>query len=293
MARQIERRLVEQLYARANAGRWQVAIDRFARALEASAAKAFADQTPSAGELQRYLDSLRLEDLALACACADGHAAAWDHFVVEYRPVLYRAADAMDPAGGARELADSLYADLFQSLFRYYHGRSSLATWLRAVLAQRLVDRARAATRTVPLPDREPPAAAQHEPDLDRPRHLKLIHAAFRDAVARLGERDRLRLRYYYSQGLTLAETGRLLREHEASVSRHVSAARKAIRRGVERQLREAGLGPDEVTQCFECVSENAGALDIDSLLAEKGTARNPEPNVQRAEALAGGRIKR
>jgi RNA polymerase sigma-70 factor (ECF subfamily) len=292
MARSIERRLIEQLYARANAGRWQVAIDHFARALEASAAKAFADQTPSAGELQRYLDSLRLEDLALACACADGHAGAWDHFVAVYRPVLYRAADAMDPGGGARELADSLYADLFQSLFRYYHGRSSLATWLRAVLAQRLVDRARAATRTVALPDQESPAATQHEPDPDRPRHLRLIHAAFRDAVDRLGERDRLRLRYYYSQGLTLAEIGRLLREHEASVSRHLSAARKAIRREVERRLHEAGLGPDEVARCFECIREDAGPLDIDSLLADGPRARNPEPSVQSVEALASGRMK-
>ena len=30
-----------------------------------------------------------------------------------------------------------------QSLFRYFHGRSSLTTWLRAVLAQRHVDRLR------------------------------------------------------------------------------------------------------------------------------------------------------
>ena len=59
------------------------------------------------------LSSLHLEDLALACACALGDAAAWDHFVLEMRPGLYRAADALDPTGAARELADSLYADLY------------------------------------------------------------------------------------------------------------------------------------------------------------------------------------
>jgi RNA polymerase sigma factor (sigma-70 family) len=293
MARQIDGLLVKQLYARANAGRWQVSIDRFARALETSAAKAFAGRRPSARELQRYLDSLRLEELALASACADGHAAAWDHFVAEYRPVLYRAADAMDPGGGARELADALYADLFRSLFRYYHGRSSLATWLRAVLAQRLVDRARAAARTVPLPDQEPPAPAQREANPDRQRYLTSIHAALRAAMARLSDRDRLRLRYYYSQGLTLAETGRLLREHEASVSRHLSAARAAIRRDVELELHQAGLGRDEVARCFECVMEDAGPLDLDSLLADGAGARNPEPSVQSVEALAGERMTR
>ena len=280
MTTRIDEAVVERLYRQANAGRWQVPVDHFTAALEASAAKAFAGRTPSARDLERYLDSLRLEELALACACAAGHDAAWDHFVLEYRPVLYRAADAMDPGGGARELADSLYGDLFglqtgerRSLFRYFHGRSSLATWLRAVLAQRLVDRARARTRTAPLPDEEPAAPAAQTPDPDRDRYLPLIHAAFRDALARLDARDRLRLLYYYAQGLTLAQTGRLLREHEASVSRHLSSARKTIRREVERQLREAALEPDEIERCFAYVTEDAGPLDLDRLLNDSAAS--------------------
>jgi RNA polymerase sigma factor (sigma-70 family) len=304
----IDDALVEELYRRANGGRWQLPIDHFARALDASAAKAFAPrpssgQAPrpgsgSARDLERYLGALRLEELALACACAAGLEEAWDHFVLEYRPILYRAADAMDPGGGARELADSLYADLFglqaagterQSLFRYFHGRSSLATWLRAVLAQRLVDRSRAWARTAPLPDEEPPAPALQAPDPDHRRYLALVHAAIRDAVARLDPRDRLRLLYYYAQGLTLAQTGRLLREHEASVSRHLSAARKTIRQDVERRLREAALGPEEIARCFEYITEDAGTLDLDRLL-KAATARNPEPDVhsERTSARVG-----
>ena len=84
-------------------------------------------------------------DLDLARRCAAGDAKAWDRFVLEYRAVLYRAADALDPSGGAREIADALYADLYglqerdgerRSLLDYFQGRSSLATWLRAVLAR-------------------------------------------------------------------------------------------------------------------------------------------------------------
>ena len=98
---------------------------------------------------------------------------AWDHFVLEMRPGLYRAADALDPTGAARELADSLYADLYgvdqrgsarQSLLRYFHGRSSLSTWLRAVLAQRHVDRIRVDRRTEPLPEELPSRARPHPP---------------------------------------------------------------------------------------------------------------------------------
>jgi RNA polymerase sigma-70 factor (ECF subfamily) len=299
MALLIDDALAGDLYRRAGAGRWQVPAEQFAAALKASAAKAFAGRTPSAGELRRYLRSLRLEELALACACAAGNDDAWEHFVLQYRPILYRAADALDPEGGARELADSLYADLFglhhsggtrQSLFRYFHGRSSLATWLRAVLAQRQIDRVRAERRTAPLPQEEPAAPEQPPPDPDRHRYLALIQTAFRAAVVRLDSRQRLRLCYYYAHGLTLAHAGRLLGEHEASVSRHIAAARKAIRRDVERQLRDRGLDSEQIERCFECAIEDAGALDLDRLIGYGG-ARNPEPIVRdrRAVAVGGG----
>lgn len=109
----IDAALAERLYRKAKARRWQLSREAFTSTLEASCAKAFATGDPGPDELSRHLDSLHLEDLALACACALGDGAAWDHFVIEMRPGLYRAADALDPTGGARELADSLYGDLY------------------------------------------------------------------------------------------------------------------------------------------------------------------------------------
>jgi RNA polymerase sigma-70 factor (ECF subfamily) len=285
--------LIDRLYRRANAARWQLPVSRFAEALERSVGKAFGERAPAATELERYLGSLRLDEIALACACTEGHEGAWDHFVLEYRPILYRAADAMAPGGGARDLADSLYADLYglrersgvrQSLFRYFHGRSSLATWLRAVLAQHLVDRARVHRREAPLPDTDP-ATPPQPPDPDRSRLLDLVHQAFAAAVSALDPRDRLRIRYYYVHGLTLAETGRLVGEHEASVSRHLSSTRKAIRRDVERRLRDVPLEPAEIDRCFECVVEESGALDLERLLGGSGDASVRAPAVQRSDA--------
>ena len=90
---------------------------------------------------------------------------------------------------GAREIADSLYADLYglenrdgnrQSLFRYYQGRSSLATWLRAVLAQRYVDRLRAQRRVEPLPGELP--GGSKEPDPNRTRYVALVRQALERA---------------------------------------------------------------------------------------------------------------
>ena len=69
--------------------------------------------------------------------------------------------------------------------------------------------------------------------------YIQLMRRAVTAAVARLAPKDRLRLAYYYAQELTLAQIGRALGEHEATVSRNLARARREIRTDVERQLRE------------------------------------------------------
>ena len=260
----LDPRLVDRLYKRAHAERWRVPVDRFAEALERAVERG-ADPT-----------ALHLEDLALACACAEGDEPAWEHFIREHRPALYRAADALDPAGGARDLADGLYGELFErSLFRYFHGRSSLSTWLRAVLAQRHVDRLRAGRRLEPLPDDEaraaavgPPDSASSELSAERPRYFSAMRGALERAVAVLAPRDRLRLACYYAQELTLAETGKLLGEHEATCSRQLARTRKTLRGEIERALRTDGrMSEAEIADCVASVSEDAGPLDLRELM--------------------------
>jgi RNA polymerase sigma-70 factor (ECF subfamily) len=286
----IDGKLVERLYRQANAERWRVPIRRFAEALESSAGRARVGS--ESRELERYLSALHLEDLALACACAAGDESAWEHFVLDQRPLLYRAADAIDPGGGARDLADSLYGELFglrdrggerQSLFRYFHGRSSLTTWLRAVLAQRHVDRLRTNRRLDALPDEDSSAAlpASDSPiEPERDRYLGLIQRALERAVANLPPRDRLRLACYYAQELTLAETGRLLGEHEATSSRQLARTRRVIRDDVERQLRvECGLSDEEVAECFASISRDAGPLDLQQMLDRNAARKESAPD--------------
>src|SRR5258707_6412668 len=145
--------LLEWLYARSLAGRWGIPRERFAAALERSVRKAFRPGTVTPQKLQNYLCALHLEDLALAVACAEGAEAPWEHFFATYRAYLRTAAAAIlrCPASSAEacDLADSLFSELYglaggkgaeRSLFRYFHGRSSLKNWLRAVLAHRHID---------------------------------------------------------------------------------------------------------------------------------------------------------
>jgi len=276
----IDARLVDRLYAQAHAERWRVSRDRFAEALEVSARRGFASHDKNPREVERYLSALHLEDLALACACAEGDDGAWEHFVLEHRPLLYRAANALEPGGGARDLADSLYAELFglreragqrQSLFRYFHGRSSLITWLHAILAQRHVDRVRADRRHETLPDEESPEALSAVPQTiepERHRYVKMVQDALTRAIASLPARERLRLACYYAQDLTLAQTARLLGEHEATSSRQLNRTRRGIREDVERQLRvEQRLTDAEIAQCFASVADDPGPLNLRSML--------------------------
>jgi RNA polymerase sigma-70 factor (ECF subfamily) len=270
------------LYAQAHAERWRVSPDRFGEALEASVGRAFASRDKNPRDIERYLGALHLEDLALACACASGDPDAWDHFIMVHRPTLYRAADALEPGGSARDLADSLYGELFglreqagerQSLFRYFHGRSSLSTWLRAILSQRHVDRVRSRRRLEALPDEEEssePLPAVHQAiEPDRDRYVKIVQDALTRALAALPARDRLRLACYYAQDLTLAQTARLLGEHEATSSRHLNRTRRALREDVEQQLRaEQRLTEAEISQCFASVADDPGPLNIANLLS-------------------------
>jgi len=286
----ISSEVLARLYGQSEAAAWGVSEAAFAAALERSALKTLAEGAKDPRRLERFLSALHLKDLALACACGEGTELAWDHFIREYRPVLYRSADALAPGGAARELADSVYAELYglekrdgerRSLFRYYHGRSSLATWLRAVLAQRHVDRIRAERRLDPIEEEAslPAAATNPEDDPDRPRFLALVRLALLRAIAGLADRDRLRLGCYYRQSLTLAETGRLLNEHEATVSRQLARTRKAIRAEVERYLRkEQGFGDEQIARCFECTIDDPGPLDLEEMLGSGPPRKDSEP---------------
>jgi RNA polymerase sigma-70 factor (ECF subfamily) len=276
--------LLERLYRKADAARWAVPLELFRETLEAGLMRAFSEGSPRRRELRRHLESLHLEDLALACACAAGDERAWEHFMAVHRSVLYRAADALDPSGAAREVADSLYAELYgvrgdrdsrESLFRYFHGRSSLSTWLRAVLAQRYIDEVRRNKRTTSIDEGEWASipGPGEEPNL---RFATLVGDTLRSAIAALSVKDRLRLRAYYEQDLTLAQVGRITGEHEATVSRRMSKTRQTLRKHVEQRLREDGrLTESEVERCLASVINDAGPLDLAALFAEKADRKN------------------
>src|SRR6185369_15486252 len=115
-------------------------------------------------ELLKFLDSLRVEELALARGCVAGNEKAWETFLNKYRSLLYGAAYSVAKEESvAKELADSLYAELYGlpkesgrrvSKLEYYKGRGSMEGWLRTVVAQEYVNRYRRTKHEVSLEEK-------------------------------------------------------------------------------------------------------------------------------------------
>jgi RNA polymerase sigma-70 factor (ECF subfamily) len=241
-----ETRLSEQLYTSSGAARLGWTIEEFAAMLACAATRRAANTGT-----ENYLRGLHLQDLSLAQACARGYEPAWRQFIDGYREPLKRAAAAISNSSSiGEELADSLYAELFglkdqsgqrRSPLASYSGRGSLMGWLRTTLAQRYVDRFRRTHREAPLEEGHFAAANETTPppeDAARLRLESIIHETLRELEAE----DRLLLASYFLDGRTLLEIARLLRVHEATVSRRLKRLTESIRKQLLRELQRRGL---------------------------------------------------
>lgn len=291
---------VEPLYSGSRAKEWGLSLAQFLTALERSAGKRFAAGGFSTERLEEYLSTLHIEDLCLASACLEGSEAAWVHFVGEYRGYLRAACGAITKGSrtgaDALELADSLFAELFglvdgkrgeRSLFRYFHGRSSLKTWLRAILSQRHVDQVRRSRRWeqlepeekekyerlhLPRPGNTEPAADPH-----RDRYVTRFLAALQEVLAALVPPDRQRLELYYAREKTLSEIGRAVGEHESSVSRNLDRIRREVRSSIEENLRcPPALSEAEIALCFQYAAEDS-PIDFRQIFPGKTVRKSGE----------------
>lgn len=203
------------------------------------------------------------DELALVQACLNGSEQAWESLVARFRPVLFPMALAITrDAALARELADSLWADLFGtktdqhgrrlSKLSFYSGRGSLEGWLRALLAQEYVTRYRRNRRFVELDDAELPATASLTEDEVVAATDTRLDKALEQALAQLKGEDRLLLASYYLDERSLAEIGRMLSLHESTVSRRLKKTLQQLRKHVLGHLQQNGMSRREAEQLIQ-----------------------------------------
>jgi RNA polymerase sigma-70 factor (ECF subfamily) len=258
---------MDELYGRSKGSEFGLGPDEFAAMLR-EIAKKHAGSLP----IEEFCVTLRIEDLALARGCAAGNERAWEVFLTRFREKLYDVARQItreDSTG--RELADSVYADLYGMKTREgtrvsklvsYSGRGSLDGWLRTVVAQEFVNTYRKQRRLVSLDEESEEgaqfAAASPEPV---PSPNPVLERATGDVLRGLDPEDRFVLASYFLDGRTLAEIARALRVHESTVSRKVEKLTKNLRKQILKNLIRSGMSR---RQAEEALAADVRDLTVD-----------------------------
>jgi len=167
-----------------------------------------------------------------------------------------------------------------------------LKTWLRTVLAQRHVDNLRQSRRWESLEQEDgeekqlfPQPAPAPLSDPHREPYLRRFVLALSACLEALDREDRKRLELYYAREKTLAEIGRLLGEHESSVSRNLERIRRELRAAIEAILRNGGppgepqrrfppMDDASIAVCFEYAAADA-PIDFRRIFPEKPGGRD------------------
>src|SRR5579872_3329049 len=266
-----------EAHRRSKAEEFGISAEEFAAILDEIAAKNISHAAPV--KTQDFFARLHVEDLALARACAAGNERAWQVFMLRFREKLYDTGRQItrDDATG-RELADSVYADLYgtqtregrrQSKLYSYGGRGSLGGWLRTVLAQEYINHYRKHRRLVSL-DREceegaqfPASAVAEITSVD-----ERLEQAVDEALRSLPAEDRFVLASYFLDERTLAEIARALSVHESTISRKVEKLTKTIRKQITKLLIRMGMSRRQAEEALYADARDL-RLDIRVTLAQ------------------------
>jgi RNA polymerase sigma-70 factor, ECF subfamily len=271
--------LLAELCAKAACEKIGLSRETFAEIL-CEVAEKYLPADCSHADSHTFLLLLRVEELALARACAAGHNAAWDIFLTRFREKLYQAALRIAREdSAARELADTLYAELYGvatrdgkriSKLASFTGRGSLEGWLRTVLAQEFVNRYRKTRRLVSLDEEgeEGSQFAAPEPE-DMVSVDPRLEFATDSALAGLASEERMVLAAYYLDGRTLAEIARMLGVHESTISRKVDKLAKSLRKKILGALGKQGMSRRQAEEALE-VDVRDIRLDLRRSLAQE-----------------------
>ena len=184
--------------------------------------------------LDDFAESLSLDDLYLAAACARGDEDAWREFRDRFFNYIGDFARRFLPAAPAQDVRDQLIADLWQrQRLDRYDGRSSLRTWLGAMVTHASINARRSTQRTETLsvaPTQQSHVPADREDDASRREFAARVNAA----IADLDDESKLLLLLYYEQGLTLEQMTTVLNASKATLSRRLTKTREALRAAID-----------------------------------------------------------
>jgi RNA polymerase sigma-70 factor (ECF subfamily) len=218
--------------------------------------------------------ALRLEDLYLACACAQKDPRAIAAFEAKYLPEVpsYIGQIERSPA-----FVDEVKQQLREKLFVpgvaegarpkicEYTGKGPLGAWVRVVAVRIALNLRR---RPKPTVDAEgegsPPLRSPNlDPELDylKTKYKSEFREAFQATLAALSGDERSVLKMHYIDGLNIDEIGRAYRVHRSTVARWLASSREKIMDETKQRLTERlKIGGSEVESLLGLVQSQ---LDV------------------------------
>lgn len=218
---------------------------------------AFADRllqvvnAEAAGEQQAWRDRvsrLSLDDLYLAWACVCGETAAWQELGRTHFAFIRTFARRYLPGHAAADVADEVIGDLWErGKLERYQGRSTLRTWLAALVGNAALNAVKALQRGHAACEARQmlaaPGQAAADVDIAEQEATDLMRGSVTEVLKSLPRETKFLLQLYYEQGLTLEEMSGPLRISTAALSRRLKQTREELRTSIEaRARRTAGV---------------------------------------------------
>lgn len=236
----------------------------------------------SAGDLETWLDQLRVDDAYLAFGCARGDAASLEAFERVHAPEMRALAERLLPGAGAQEVVQKLSEQLLVATgtrppgIARYAGQGRLRAWLRVTTVREAVRARKKAGLETPAEEQALQAVGTEgaDPELRYMRELykAQFREAFSDALAALTPRERTLLRYTVIDGLTVDRVGAIYRVHRATAARWVAKARERLISETRRALMQRlAVGAPEQESILRMIRSDLD-LSIRSFLREEAS---------------------
>lgn len=293
--------MLDELWPQSGAAQWGLDRAEFDRLILLIAMRQNFGLPPDAiaahADQEIFFRSLKLPDLVLASACAAGNDRAWEHFMAAYGQQLTRAAIAISGSETVgRDLADAFYAELYGLTMRdgqrkcpleSYRGRGSLIGWLRTTLSQRFIDHYRRTFREEALDEQTHDAASADGPPPPAPESASALAQAVSATLSDEPAEERFLLAAYYLDGRTLAEIGRLLHVHEATISRRLKRASESVRKRLLKHLEKGGMNRRAAEEAL-----GTDPRDLDLKMDLKNLLQNPAPQAFSEQVPSGPAVE-
>ena len=218
----------------------------------------------------KFLAALHTTDIYLAGACALPSEVAWVRFIATYQKYVNDlVAFFFGASSCAKELAASVLTDMFlpdssgRSRIASYDGRSSLATWLRAIVNRRTINERERKWNSVERLDSQTEVAdltgiELAEATLRASRYGGMVRHCFKCACEKLTERERLMLLWRYDEQLQVSQIAHIFAVNPSTVSRQLEQTYRKLREDVVLMLASKyKLGAAAIEECLTEILES------------------------------------